>query len=363
MERLTENYAPNWLPFYSPDDDGCIMQDLHVDAECAICHDRLAVTRPARSPSPSPNNYASSSESASPPLNPTTPSPPPQDPIESESGEGEKGEGEQESRRGDSEAEAFCVLPCGHAFGHACMDQWLRIRLHTTSDGDTTTTCPSCRASLRHERCGHVVRLRRLEYGRVSNMRQAIEECIYEDQLPGVCKDCAEGRSFVDDDFYEEDRWDGVHPGPVLQPQRLGPRFTPIFVPHPDLRHRAGPGTGRDRVIGRARIIGIGTDTPVFLHPDVVASGLHLPHVSPAAATPRPTGSERRRESRRQSAQAQGDGGGYNYDVYGNPDNPWSMLARSIATGELNANPQVRFLSEEEREREIQARIHRILTE
>ncbi|KAF4951001.1 hypothetical protein FSARC_13039 [Fusarium sarcochroum] len=43
------------------------------------------------------------------------------------------------------------VLPCGHIFGQQC----LRMALETNARGNLPLCCPSCRASVVHEKCGH----------------------------------------------------------------------------------------------------------------------------------------------------------------------------------------------------------------
>lgn len=46
-----------------------------------------------------------------------------------------------------AEHEYPCLLPCGHFFGHHCLQTWLK-------DNDT---CPSCRFLLRHPGCNHTI--------------------------------------------------------------------------------------------------------------------------------------------------------------------------------------------------------------
>ncbi|KAK4103687.1 hypothetical protein N658DRAFT_505346 [Parathielavia hyrcaniae] len=44
------------------------------------------------------------------------------------------------------------LLPCGHVFGHRCLQIWLK----------TNDTCPACRFRLRYDLCKHPIRPRRL---------------------------------------------------------------------------------------------------------------------------------------------------------------------------------------------------------
>ncbi|KAI1179624.1 hypothetical protein F4777DRAFT_600416 [Nemania sp. FL0916] len=107
---MSDNYAPNWLPFFSPDGD--VLPDVFFGVECQVCNKRLAICEPA-------NN---------------------------------------------DDVEDFAVLPCGHAFGHECVSQWLRAA--------GNPNCPSCRDELP---IGFIPRPIRLDG---SNMKRAIEESL-----------------------------------------------------------------------------------------------------------------------------------------------------------------------------------------
>ncbi|KAI8632196.1 hypothetical protein F5Y19DRAFT_472219 [Xylariaceae sp. FL1651] len=69
--RLDEDYAPNWLPYFSP--QGRLVGTVRLDVECSICGQKLAIMQPP-----------------------------------------------------DANYEAFAVLPCGHVFGHNCIKLWFR---------------------------------------------------------------------------------------------------------------------------------------------------------------------------------------------------------------------------------------------
>lgn len=72
--------------------------------------------------------------------------------------------------------EAFAILPCGHAFGYECLGVWLQHSPH----------CPTCRASAKHRRCGHLVTLEK---------KQQTDKRIYLEMMdpadfPSRCFDC-----------------------------------------------------------------------------------------------------------------------------------------------------------------------------
>src|SRR5438094_743583 len=115
---LSDNFAPNWLPFFSP--EGQALSIVEFNVECAICQKRLAITEPA-----------------------------------------------DES----SNVEAFSILPCGHSFGQDCIETWL-------DSGSSNGSCPSCRRSLQFSECGHHLVPRRLEFGRGVDLKRAVEQSI-----------------------------------------------------------------------------------------------------------------------------------------------------------------------------------------
>ncbi|KAI0518179.1 hypothetical protein F5B22DRAFT_644942 [Xylaria bambusicola] len=112
---ITDNFATNWLPHFSP--EGNILPDVSFKVDCQICSKSLAISDPA--------------------------------------------DGEN--------FETFTVLPCGHAFGLEDVQTWV-----IASD---SATCPSCREPLWHRDCEHYISLRPLEAG-MNNMRKAISKCI-----------------------------------------------------------------------------------------------------------------------------------------------------------------------------------------
>jgi hypothetical protein len=111
---ISDNYAPNWLPFISPEGD--ILADILFAVDCQICRKRLAISEPPDA----------------------------------------------------EEVESFAVLPCGHAFG--CERHWI--------NGSDDPTCPSCRFSLRHSRCEHKFVPRPIELNNSTNMYDAISQSI-----------------------------------------------------------------------------------------------------------------------------------------------------------------------------------------
>ncbi|KAI8625771.1 hypothetical protein F5Y19DRAFT_488778 [Xylariaceae sp. FL1651] len=127
---LTENFAPNWLPHFSS--SGRVPPGVQSFVECQICNKKLAIV--------------------------------------------ERPDGEN--------VEAYTVLPCGHSFGIACIKTWL----------ESADTCPSCRRSLTHRRCGHQVSLWAIQAGSNMNMRNEILDGLAVDgELPSRCLNCKFG--------------------------------------------------------------------------------------------------------------------------------------------------------------------------
>ncbi|KAI1118893.1 hypothetical protein F5Y14DRAFT_461674 [Nemania sp. NC0429] len=54
-------------------------------------------------------------------------------------------------------AEAYTILPCGHAFGYDCVWNWLQHNPH----------CPTCNTSAKHQ-CGHMATLEKKQQIRKS---------------------------------------------------------------------------------------------------------------------------------------------------------------------------------------------------
>ncbi|KAI0112148.1 hypothetical protein GGR51DRAFT_557329 [Nemania sp. FL0031] len=132
---ITDNYAPNWLPFISPEGD--ILEDVIFDVECQICNKRLAITEPAD----------------------------------------------------EDNIESYTVLPCGHVFGHTCIGLWM----DASNQGSCPSTCPSCRFVLQHSGCNDYVVLKEINSG--SNMWTTISDSIVDEGgLPPVCAFCENGQ-------------------------------------------------------------------------------------------------------------------------------------------------------------------------
>ncbi|KAI0541711.1 hypothetical protein GGR58DRAFT_510768 [Xylaria digitata] len=169
---ISDNFAPNWLPFFSPEGD--ILPDISFNVECGICRNQLAISEPP---------------------------------------DGENTEG-------------FTVLPCGHAFGHECVSNWLQ------STG--SPNCPSCRYELWHGECEHAIipQLIQLEDGK--NMRQAISDCIGE-EIPPNCDECQSGgggrrRSSRGGDNDNEGEFDEGYSGDGSSepPEQFQPHYDPL---------------------------------------------------------------------------------------------------------------------------------------
>ncbi len=126
---ISDNFAPNWLPYFSPEGD--ILPDVVFHVDCQICDKKLAISQPV-----------------------------------------------------DDENEPFVVLPCGHAFGLSCIKTWLRR--------SPNATCPSCRSPLWYSECEHYITPKPIQLG-VDNMREAISKRIVgQDGLPSHCRGCRE---------------------------------------------------------------------------------------------------------------------------------------------------------------------------
>lgn len=74
------------------------------------------------------------------------------------------------------EGEKLVVLPCGHAFGSACLEKW------RTTDARHTNHCPLCRFKLFYRKCKHFVE------ARDAVLRK--KATITEDELPERCRTC-----------------------------------------------------------------------------------------------------------------------------------------------------------------------------
>lgn len=122
---MSDNYAPNWMPYFSP--EGNIIPGIPFEVDCPICEDRLAVTEPP-----------------------------------------------------DKGMELLSVLPCGHAFGHKCVSEWV--------DHAEEPTCPTCRFSLLYSRCEHAFVPQSIQFNH-PNLRGAISDSI-SGALPPLCPHC-----------------------------------------------------------------------------------------------------------------------------------------------------------------------------
>ncbi|KAI0427853.1 hypothetical protein F5Y09DRAFT_314979 [Xylaria sp. FL1042] len=126
---ITDNYAPNWLPFFSP--TGEVLIDGLFEVECFICNKMLSITRPP-----------------------------------------------------DDKVERFAVMPCGHIVGYECLKLWINSK-------SSNCTCPCCRTPLWHKDCEHAIKPTSIKAGGAKNMREAITQGI--GNLPPRCSFCTQG--------------------------------------------------------------------------------------------------------------------------------------------------------------------------
>jgi len=131
---LIHSYIPNWLPHFG--EDGNLLPGVKLSVDCPICLRKLAITEP---------------------------------------------ENENE--------EAFSKLPCGHAFGHECINNWL----HDCIQERGKFTCPTCRVQFKHEACGHQIVLGRINTGASLSslsLRERLGPCGPEQKVPPFCFSC-----------------------------------------------------------------------------------------------------------------------------------------------------------------------------
>ncbi|KAI0485489.1 hypothetical protein F4859DRAFT_528471 [Xylaria cf. heliscus] len=132
---ITDNYAPNWLPYLSEDGDTYV----HFDVPCPICSKRLAISEPP--------------------------------------------DGE--------DVEVYCIFPCGHAFGHECATTWL--------SQSANETCPSCRRVLVHGGCGHTVVPLVLKLSDNVNLHKIISNTVVgAEEMPVDCRLCEVFKASLD---------------------------------------------------------------------------------------------------------------------------------------------------------------------
>ncbi|KAI3317255.1 hypothetical protein HD806DRAFT_527238 [Xylariaceae sp. AK1471] len=76
------------------------------------------------------------------------------------------------------DVQAFTILPCGHAFGYDC--------IKTLFQADHSAQCPSCGASAKHRRCGHLPKFRKME----QKDKNLTFKMVDPDGLPSRCEYC-----------------------------------------------------------------------------------------------------------------------------------------------------------------------------
>ncbi|KAI0404806.1 hypothetical protein F4802DRAFT_615238 [Xylaria palmicola] len=124
--KVDSSYAHTWVKHFNS--SGELLPGVDLSVDCGICGTALAITTPA-----------------------------------------------------DNTHQSFAVLPCGHAFGHACITQWFRY----------TADCPQCRRRIRHRACGHSVMLRELQGGGSFNPhRDVLAAMNTDEELAGFCASC-----------------------------------------------------------------------------------------------------------------------------------------------------------------------------
>ncbi|KAI0019771.1 hypothetical protein F4780DRAFT_404536 [Xylariomycetidae sp. FL0641] len=128
QNRIDDIYAPNWLPFFSP--EGNLVEGVSLHVDCQICGVKeLAIVQPP-----------------------------------------------------DDDHEEYVVLPCGHAFGFACVNLWL-------NGPNGHPSCPACRKPVRHG-CSHGV-LRALKPADGFNIHREIPDIAgAAESLPRQCARC-----------------------------------------------------------------------------------------------------------------------------------------------------------------------------
>ncbi|KAI0004715.1 hypothetical protein F4779DRAFT_621362 [Xylariaceae sp. FL0662B] len=139
--EIDNHYAPNWLTFFN--EDGDLLGDVRLQVECHICDKYLAIIEPP-----------------------------------------------------DDEHEAYCIFPCGHAFGHECASRWI----------DNNPTCPTCRRSLQFRGCSHRVSIEPLQPVDGFNIHRDLPLILNRDEeLPEMCSRC-DRRSALRAEAHEEAR-------------------------------------------------------------------------------------------------------------------------------------------------------------
>ncbi|GAW13137.1 hypothetical protein ANO14919_025150 [Xylariales sp. No.14919] len=274
---ITDNFALNWLPYFSPEGD--VLPDILFAVECGICGNQLAISQPPD---------------------------------------------------GD-DIETFCVLPCGHAFGHECINSWL--------GSSNSPNCPSCRYSLYHSGCEHVIAPDLICLGDSYNMREAISSCIVGgDGLPSECENC---RS----DGASSSHWDGNNDEGGFDDQ-----FQSSFPLESEFS-RMNLGGGPSNAYGEVSYFpptSSGTD-PRMLYPGNAQYGDYsglppVPDLSGPSLAPDPIRSRHRRRRH-------GGGSGENYT----PEQ-----IREMATEMFDERPDSGFLLPEQREAAIDELTRRV---
>ncbi|KAH9895528.1 hypothetical protein F4778DRAFT_783887 [Xylariomycetidae sp. FL2044] len=131
-DNVTDNYVPNWLPYFSPEGD--LVGDVCFNVDCSICGDVLAIMQPP-----------------------------------------------------DEGCQTYCILPCGHAFGYTCTTEWM--------DSKDDPSGPSCRKSLVHAHCGHKYELKELQLRDDGNVHEDAAHILGPDEQIDIrCDACLEER-------------------------------------------------------------------------------------------------------------------------------------------------------------------------
>ncbi|ORY65791.1 uncharacterized protein BCR38DRAFT_511268 [Pseudomassariella vexata] len=167
VRQVMDNFLPNVLEFFNADGD--LRGNTQLKIECQICNSGLAIMEP-----------------------PTTAE-------------------ENELLDQENQKEIWTSLPCGHMFGHKCLDTWLN------RSGRSDPTCPVCRKSLTHRRCGHRVELKEMQLEDGFNIRVDAGRVLGPDEdLPPKCKACQTRTSQSSGwDSFSEQR----HSSPQSRPQ------------------------------------------------------------------------------------------------------------------------------------------------
>lgn len=157
---LSDHYAPNWLALY--DANGALSANASAQVKCHICSIQyLAITHPS---TPGTNDAGTS--------------------VVETGGNVEHDEQQVHTPAGNNEEyETFTVLPCGHAFGYACIKAWF--------EHAQMPNCPFCRKYMRHRGCGHVVEIQPRDTVDGFDFPLTVADLLRDhEELPLLCKRC-----------------------------------------------------------------------------------------------------------------------------------------------------------------------------